>query len=87
MSYVYALLDQGYIVYIGRSKTLYNLKQRLYIHKRNGKVFDGHIRKKVDGYEASKKEENRLIKELLPKYNKQGIIGRVVQNRTYYSPV
>ncbi len=80
---VYGLLKNNEIVYIGRANGLHNLKQRLYYHSRT-KDYDEYIYRICESYESQKETERRLIKEIMPAYNKQGVPGRVKQKRIAY---
>lgn len=68
-TYIYALYDAEVIVYIGITKDLNN---RLKQHKRTKKVFSSYKILNIfnDRFYALR-EENNLIKEHKPKYNKQ----------------
>jgi predicted GIY-YIG superfamily endonuclease len=68
-TYIYSLEDRGKIVYIGITK---NIEERIKQHKRTDKVFDTHKILNIfqDRFYALR-EENNLIKEHKPKYNKQ----------------
>jgi len=77
MALVYALVRDDEVVYIGRTKDEYNLKQRLYSHRTNGKIFDSYVFHQVESGEIAKQEERRLIKNIVPEYNRQCIPGRI----------
>jgi predicted GIY-YIG superfamily endonuclease len=67
-TYLYYLYDKNKIVYIGITKNLYN---RIKSHKKT-KIFDRYEILKIFGDRFyALKEENNLIKEHKPKYNKQ----------------
>lgn len=83
MNVLYFLYDNKEIVYIGRTKGRYNLKQRLYSHERCGKTFNEVIYYMVDDYNECKKLERENIRHYAPKYNKQCIPGRVKRGRQY----
>jgi predicted GIY-YIG superfamily endonuclease len=69
LTYLYALYHKEEIVYIGITK---NLKNRLYQHKRTTKIFDRHqVLSIFNNRFYALKEENNLIIEHKPKYNKQ----------------
>jgi predicted GIY-YIG superfamily endonuclease len=69
VTYLYSLKRKEEIVYIGITK---NIKDRMNQHKRSKKVFDGYeiLNIHMDRFYALR-EENNLIKEHKPKYNKQ----------------
>lgn len=68
-TYLYSLKHDSEIVYIGITK---NIKDRMYHHKRSKKVFDRYEILNIhnDRFYALR-EENNLIKQYNPKYNKQ----------------
>lgn len=67
-TYIYSLYDKNQIVYIGITKNLYN---RIGAHKRT-KTFDRYeILNIFEDRFYALREENNLIKEHKPKYNKQ----------------
>jgi predicted GIY-YIG superfamily endonuclease len=68
-TYLYSLKHNGEIVYIGITK---NIKNRMNDHKRSKKVFDRYdiLNVHSDRFYALR-EENNLIKQHKPKYNKQ----------------
>ncbi len=74
---VYFLLRENEVVYIGRSKSLASLQQRLYCHRRYGKMFDDCEIYEIGDYEQSKIEERKWIKYHQPTYNRQCIPGRI----------
>ncbi len=68
-TYLYALYHKEKMVYIGITK---ELKSRIYQHKRSDKVFDNYkiLNIHSDRFMALK-EENTLINQYNPLYNKQ----------------
>jgi predicted GIY-YIG superfamily endonuclease len=67
-TYLYSLYDKNKIVYIGITKNLYD---RIKSHKKT-KIFDRYEILKIFGDRFyALREENNLIKEHKPKYNKQ----------------
>ena len=67
-TYVYSLYDKNQIVYIGITKSL---SDRIRVHKKT-KIFDRYkILNIFEDRFLALREENNLIKEHNPKYNKQ----------------
>jgi predicted GIY-YIG superfamily endonuclease len=67
-TYVYSLYDKNQIVYIGITKSL---SDRIRVHKKT-KIFDRYKILNIFGDRFyALREENNLIKEHNPKYNKQ----------------
>lgn len=84
MNLLYALIKNNEIVYIGRTKNMFNLNARIYSHRRQGKDFDTCKYVEVGDYELLKTKERELIKKYKPKYNRQCLPNKIRYNRQGY---